>query len=74
MFIERDTNGREISPDNIKAADGRTAKTLFVVKNRASIEHSPILYKLSFTTYHAYNYTGGASIYEGQPTWRSDIW
>lgn len=32
LFIERDTNGREISPDNIKAADGRTAKTLFVVK------------------------------------------
>lgn len=63
-LVETDQEGKPISED--ASADGRDAKALFVVKNGSPSENPQILYKLSLTTYHAYNYSGGGNLYVGQ--------
>ncbi len=65
MFIEGDANGNQISSPDTSKADGQDAKALFVVKSTAPGTSVSILYKLPLFTYHAYNYTGGGSLYEG---------
>ena len=47
--------------------DGEWGKALFVVRPRAGSEKE-ILYKLPWNTYHAYNGTGGSSLY-AQAKW-----
>jgi hypothetical protein len=47
--------------------DGEWGKALFVVRPRAGSERE-ILYKLPWNTYHAYNGTGGSSLY-AQAKW-----
>jgi hypothetical protein len=66
MLIETDEQGEQISSLDETTADGRDSKTLFVVKNSAPGQTARILYKLSLTTYHAYNYSGGGNLYSGK--------
>ena len=66
MLVETDEQGKQISSINEVAADGRDARALFVVKSSAPGQNARILYKLSLTTYHAYNYSGGGNLYAGK--------
>lgn len=43
--------------------DGRDARILFVVRPAVGAAPAPLLYKIPLFTYHAYNATGGGSIY-----------
>ena len=52
------------------SADGRNAKALFVVMSSSPGQNARMLYKLSLTTYHAYNYSGGGNLYVGE--WSKD--
>jgi hypothetical protein len=70
MLIETDEHGQQISGPDETAADGREARALFVVKSRTPGQTARILYKLSLTTYHAYNYAGGGNLYSGK--WSRD--
>lgn len=47
-----------------QSADARFGRALFVVLPAVSGAHSAILYKLSLATYHAYNASGGGSMYQ----------
>lgn len=49
-------------PDEAPAIDARSGRALFVVRKQAG-DTSPILYKLAWATYHAYNASGGGSMY-----------
>lgn len=69
-LIETDQQGQEVSSSENISADGRDAKLLFVVKSSSPGQSAHILYKLSLTTYHAYNYSGGGNLYVGQ--WFTD--
>lgn len=70
MLVETDEQGAQISSLDENSADGRSARALFVVKNRAPGQTARILYKLSLATYHAYNYSGGGNLYAGR--WFTD--
>lgn len=48
--------------DEPPVIDGRSGRALFVVRGSAG-DPPPILYKLSWATYHAYNASGGGSMY-----------
>ena len=61
-LIETDVQGKPINSGEAVSADGPHAKALFVVKSH----NAQILYKLSLTTYHAYNYSGGGNLYVGE--------
>jgi len=65
-LIETDEQGKPIGSSEEVSADGRNAKALFVVRSNSSRQNAPILYKLSLTTYHAYNYSGGGNLYLGE--------
>ncbi len=45
--------------------DGRDGRALFVVRPAAGAPRAPLLYKLPLSTYHAYNASGGGSLYLG---------
>jgi hypothetical protein len=62
MLVEIDAEGNEIAPDR-GTTDGTSAKALFVVRSATPGAETPILYKLSWATYHAYNGTGYGSLY-----------
>ena len=62
--------GQSIDSSEEVSADGRNAKALFVVKSNSPGQNASILYKLSLTTYHAYNYSGGGNLYVGE--WSKD--
>ena len=74
MLVEIDAAGRAHAPD-VTTADGTDAKALFVVRSPAPGGATPILFKLAWATYHAYNGTGYGSLYaeavwagrDGQP-------
>ena len=65
-FVETDQQGEPINNSEEASADGRNAKALFVVKSSSPGQNAHILYKLSLTTYHAYNYSGGGNLYVGE--------
>lgn len=67
---ETDEQGKPLMSANEVAADSRDARLLFVVKSSAPGRNARILYKLSLTTYHAYNYSGGGNLYAGK--WFTD--
>ncbi|HJP95202.1 MAG TPA: N,N-dimethylformamidase beta subunit family domain-containing protein [Pyrinomonadaceae bacterium] len=69
-LIETDKQGEPIDSSEEIKADGRNAKALFVVKSNSPGHNAQILYKLSLTTYHAYNYSGGGNLYVGE--WFTD--
>jgi len=69
-LIETDEQGEPIGSSEEISADGRNAKALFVVKSNSPGQNAQILYKLSLTTYHAYNYSGGGNLYVGE--WSTD--
>ncbi len=55
LLVETDTDGA--------ALPGEAGEVLFVVRPPLSGPQAPILYKLSWATYHAYNSTGYGSLY-----------
>ena len=65
-LVETNEQGEAISSSEEVSADGRSARVLFVLKSNSPGQGSPILYKLSLTTYHAYNYSGGGNLYVGE--------
>lgn len=65
-LVEMDAQGEPIKNRQEVSADGENAKALFVVKSSSPGQNAPILYKLSLTTYHAYNYSGGGNLYMGE--------
>ena len=65
-LVETDQQGEPINNSEDVSADGRNAKALFVVKSSSRGQNAHILYKLSLTTYHAYNYSGGGNLYMGE--------
>jgi len=69
-LIETDQQGEPIDSSEEVSADARNAKALFVVKSNSPGQSAQILYKLSLTTYHAYNYSGGGNLYLGE--WFTD--
>lgn len=62
-LVETDEQGDPLTSSNEMSADRREARALFVVRSSAPGEQARILYKLSLTTYHAYNYSGGGNLY-----------
>jgi hypothetical protein len=71
MFVECDENGipdpDQDPPLNAVNSYAPTGKALFTIKNPNPGYESQILYKLPLFTYHAYNVTGGASVYQARP-------
>lgn len=65
-LVETNNRGEQINSSKEINADGRDAKVLFVVKSNSPGQNAHILYKLSLTTYHAYNYSGGGNLYAGE--------
>jgi hypothetical protein len=54
-------------PDGgVLTGDGRSGKALFVVRSATPGSTAGLLYKVSTNTYHAYNHTGGGSLYRDQ--------
>ena len=62
MLVEVGADGREQRPDP-STADGPDARALFVLRSLRPGQDTPIVYKLSWATFHAYNGTGGGSLY-----------
>lgn len=52
-------------PHEQPAVDGRDGRAVFVVRSAEGAERAPLLYKIPLSTYHAYNATGGGSLYVG---------
>lgn len=52
-------------PDQPPPVDGRDGRLLLVVRPSAAADPAPLLYKVPLSTYHAYNATGGGSLYHG---------
>ena len=67
VLTEGDEQGNRITTPDLSTADGRDARALFVVRSSTPGSSASILYKLSTSTFHAYNFAGGASIYEDPP-------
>jgi hypothetical protein len=65
MFVEGDANQIPTVPlPDATTADARTGKAMVVVMNPQPGIASQLLYKVPLFTYHAYNQTGGNSIYQ----------
>ncbi|HLN13680.1 MAG TPA: N,N-dimethylformamidase beta subunit family domain-containing protein [bacterium] len=64
MLTEGDRRKTPVESPDTGSADARSMKALFVVVSKTPGVTAPILYKLPFTTYHAYNYAGGGSLYQ----------
>ena len=67
MLWERDPN-EVVEPDGgITTTAGKFGKALFVVRSAAPGRAARILYRVPLATFHAYNFTGGASLYSHSP-------
>lgn len=64
LLVEVDENGVDLTRPAV-TFDGRDSRALFVILRAISDARSPILYKLAWATYHAYNASGGGSLYNG---------
>lgn len=62
LLIEVDAQGADLERP-AAVFDGRDSRALFVLRPRAAANR--ILYKLAWATYHAYNASGGGSMYVG---------
>lgn len=63
LLIEVDGTGADLSRPEV-VFDERDSRALFVVRPRsAALGGSTTLYKLAWATYHAYNASGGGSLY-----------
>lgn len=56
---------RTCVPSQRPPVDGRDGRALLVVRPAPGAELAPLLYKIPLSTYHAYNFTGGGSLYRG---------
>lgn len=63
---EEARRGADPPGENPPAVDGRHARLLFVVRRAGDADPAPVLYKVPLATYHAYNASGGGSLYVGQ--------
>lgn len=63
MLVEGNESDAVVSAPDTTAADGRDARILFVVRGAAPDDGARVLYKLAWATYHAYNASGGGSVY-----------
>lgn len=52
-------------PPGRPPVDGRHSRILFVVRPAPGAAPAPLIYKVPLSTYHAYNATGGGSLYLG---------
>ncbi|MGZ4784356.1 MAG: N,N-dimethylformamidase beta subunit family domain-containing protein [Acidimicrobiales bacterium] len=67
MLWERD-GADVVEPDGgVTTSVGTFGKALFVVRSAHPGVDAPILYRLPIATYHAYNFSGEASLYLGSP-------
>ena len=67
MLWERD-GANEIAPDGgIATSAGNFGKALFVVRSPEPGVRTTMLYRIPIATFHAYNVTGGASLYQANP-------
>ncbi len=67
MLWERD-GANEIAPDGGTATSaGEFGKALFVVRSPEPGVRTTMLYRVPVATFHAYNITGGASLYDANP-------
>ena len=64
MLTEGDRKKTPVASPDVDSPDARSMKALFVVLSRNPGVTASILYKLPLTTYHAYNYAGGGSLYQ----------
>jgi hypothetical protein len=81
VFTEGDADGNPTSAPDTGTVDARDSKACFVVRSGSPGRRTSILYKLSFNTFHAYNYSGlhwvegaglnGGSLYDHQ-AWSSN--
>lgn len=62
LLIEVDATGADLTRPDV-VFDGRDSRALFVVRPSSPRPGSAILYKLAWATYHAYNASGGGSLY-----------
>ncbi len=67
LLVPLDAAGRAHDPP-VPTADGADGRALFVVRSARPGRDTSVLYKLSWATFHAYNGTGGGSLY-AQGTW-----
>jgi len=66
VLVEADREKTPVVCPPPRSADARSTTVLFVVTSRSPGATAPILYKLALTTYHAYNFAGGGSLYARQ--------
>lgn len=52
-------------PREVPAVDGRDGRAIFVVRPASGQPPAPLLYKVALSTWHAYNASGGGSLYVG---------
>lgn len=62
LLVEVDETGTDLTRPDV-VFDGREARALFVVRPSSARGAGAMLYKLAWATYHAYNYSGGGSLY-----------
>lgn len=65
FFPCRGDNHDGCLPTKRPPVDGRDGRALFVVRRGPGSDPAPLLYKIPLSTYHAYNFTGGGSLYHG---------
>ena len=69
MLFERAADGTETLPDlGVATTYGHWGKAIFVVRSPQPGVTTNLVYKVPFATYHAYNWTGGGSLYTTGPT------
>lgn len=56
------------APDEPPSVDGRDGRVVFVVRRVRGAPPAPLLYKVALSTWHAYNASGGGSLYVGSGT------
>lgn len=56
---------RDCVPAERPPVDGRDSRALLIVRRASGRDPAPLLYKIPLSTYHAYNFSGGGSLYHG---------
>lgn len=66
LYACRGGSHHDCVPEQPPPVDGRDGRLMLVVRPSAGAAPAPLLYKVPLSTYHAYNATGGGSLYHGQ--------
>lgn len=67
MLWERDGDGENGPDGGLTTSLGEFGKALFVVRSPEPGRRTTMLYRVPVATFHAYNVTGGASLYSANP-------